>query len=416
MIRKPYRIWLPWAAALLVLSLGAAAPRAQEGSDEAAEEDTRGQIFVEIASWVAKPNGLGFQPATRVDPASPFGTEVLGFDYRTKNELRYRAGYSFGAPGSIVATWYGHSTEYLRSEATPGTFGFGEIQAHPLFAGFANDGLADGFTAEADASLRDLRLDFYRPLARSARLHADWFAGLRRVQFNRGMRVSYPALVPELPPLGAPLCGVDGVACPDLRPPDDTALTGSKFTGRGVDAGIDVVLPFWDGKIRFEAGFAVAALLADLDAEYASTTSFYTYELPTTQEVVILDPTDYNDAFGGYTLGPGGIIVPNFTDVTTQTYQIGLMRENVSGTSFVIDGYLGVRSAVWRSLEIFLGYRNSYYSDIALELKPVVVTTATSITLDQDDLTVQGINVQNVQESTRSATFEGIFAGIAYRF
>lgn len=411
MDRKKINRWNAALAALLLL-LVPSISLAQDEDAEQEDRDAEGTLFAEAAVWIAKPNGLGFVAASRVDPGNPFVSTPLAPSYGTETDIRWRVGYSFGNAGRIVGTWFGQSTEYEQFESTPGNFSFGETQASPIFAGYQNDGLADAFQAQSSASTRDLRLDYYRTFADTDRVHADWFVGLRRVQHNRNQLTSYAALVPDLPPLGPPLCD----PCPDVEPVPDTVRNESKFTGRGVNAGVDVEFPFWGGNLILESGFSAAALLADVDTQYFSQTSYYNYVNPSGQ-LVILDPAGYADAFGGTRPVPGGGTPNSNVDfVTRASFATGISEINSSKGTFVLDGYIGLRSNVWRKMELFIGYRSAHYSDVGAETRPVVFTAGSGLTLDQNSGAVIGLNGQTAESNSFSVTQEGTYMGMAYRF
>ena len=370
----------------LTLAASFAPVRGQE--EDVEEDDGRfGTIYAELGYWVSQINGLEYFPATETPGPDPTATFLISPDDSTETAARYRVGYEIAKnTGALVLTWYGHEQPFEISRSSPGQFIYGENLAHPALAGFANDGLADAFDASGRTVLRDLRIDFYRTAFQNRRAIGKWFAGLRRVEHKRNQRADYHAVLPPFPPF-LPDPGFSF----DLDPFSDTAQIESEFDGRGLEAGMDVVFPFWKDKFVVEAGFAFAALRGKVDTFYLSANHFYVDTLTG----IAIDPADYDTVFSDQAL-----IDNTQHDVALE----GLRTSSESRSADVQEIYLGLRWKAWRGLDVFAGFRSARYSNVGVDLRPVNVTD------------VVGLNFQNVTQVDRSATYEGFYGGVAYSF
>jgi hypothetical protein len=377
--------WTPFVVLALVVFASAFLPALAQDEDDA-EEAGLGDLYAEIEAWVAQPAGLDYFPATETDPQDPFNTQLLTFPTGTSTELRYRAGFELsGNRGGFILTWFAHEDRGEMTRATPGDYVFGETLVHPFLAGYHNDGLADGFDATASTDLSDLRIDYYRTAFKTASVEAKWFVGWRRVSHRRTVEASYFGLIDDLPPL---------TSRPDLAPGVDTAYMDSNFDGRGVGAGMDFLMPLWQDKISFEGGFNLAVLRSKTDAVYRSTT--YAYTIFIDPDTLILEPPyDFDGTVND---------VPAIDLIAQEAYEIGLVANNVSSTGNVLEGYVGLRWKAWRGLDVYGGFRSTRYDDVGVDLRP------------KGNSLYAGVNVQDITEVDRSATYEGFYAGLAYRF
>lgn len=390
------RSWLGVSCLGLALLLGSVPALAQEDD---AEDDRPISFYVEIADWVAQASGLGFAPATRLDPSDPFDTLVLTPTNDTQAEIRGVGAVDFGTNGALVVTYYTHTEDDIGlSIFRPGEPVFGEILAHPMFAGVDNDGLSDGFTMTGRTSLKDVRADYRREAFRSRRVIGNWFVGARQVQFTRRQDVEYYTLISELPSLIPPLTQPR----PDLDPLPDLVSVSSDYTGSGLEGGLDLNFLIIGKKLFLETGFTVAALRAKMDTSYQSTTRFYTSTI--TGETEILGPDDYEEAFGGFII-VDGLPVANVDSVSQETFEIGLRSNSFRGSSVLVDTYLGLRWQALKWLDVVAGFRNTYYGDVAVELRPKQVTS-----------TQAGLNLQDVDEVPVSVDYEGLYFGIGFSF
>jgi len=367
--------------------------------DDAEEDKQPKHFYIEIDSWIAQPVGTEYEPATRLNPINPLDSEIIRFQQGTDSSGYYRLGYDIGNDvGEFLFTWYAQEQEQFKQEFTPGTFNFGEILTHPLLAGYENDGRSDGFESNIATDMSDFRFDFARAAFRSDRLSARWFVGYRRVKFNRSIDAAYFALSPVQAPLIPPATEPR----PDLDPLPDQAQLSSSYKGRGLEAGFDVKMPLVkNGRLTFDAGFALAAMRGKMNSDYRAVNYAYIFRDPVTDEESVFPPP-YN--FGDTILVDGQpMVIANF--VSQQFFAVGLESESRSTTSSVIDVYAGFRGRIWSELEWLAGFRNTYYGDVAVELRPKVVSMSDG-----------GVNLQDVTEVDRFAEYEGFYFGLAYRF
>jgi hypothetical protein len=371
----------------LAVSAFSPAPSMAQGEDE--EEDSRfGRVFAEAEAWVAQASGLDYFPATYNNPVDPSDVRLLGPEYSTETKFRVRAGYELAKNrGGLAITYYGHEELLEMTGITPGNFDYGTTLAHPFFAGFYNDGFADGFHAETATVLRDMRIDYYRTAFSNPRAIGKWYIGVRRVEHSREIEVQYFALVPELPalipPYYTPPQGQIG-----LVPQPDTAYMTSEFEGRGISAGLDVALPLWKNKVLLEGGVGMAVLRGKTDTDYRSTTWYYIHRQ--SGEIYILEPPydEFNESI---------------TAIEQLSEDYALQANRLSTTAYVMEAYAGVRWKIWRGIELFGGFRNARYTDVGVDLRANATPnySGTSLAVDEKD---------------RSATYEGFYTGVGYRF
>ena len=76
-----------------------------------------------------------------------------------------------------------------------------------------------------------------------------------------------------------------------------------------------------------------------------------------------------------------------------------------------------------RWLDVFLGFRQSRYSDVGMDLRPKATTaspSAVTVTIDDDIISVspggQAINLQDLTEIDRSVEYEGFYGGVEFRW
>lgn len=370
---------------LLLLASLLAVPAVAQEEDEF--DEGFGSFYVEIGTWVAQASGLEFQAATLNDPLAPFATEILEPTRGTESELRYRLGYALPKKlGTFMATLYHHGDDNLGLKMlSPGEFVYGTLWS-PELAGFANDGLADGFEYSASDALRDYRLDFYREAFRSARGGGSWFVGVRKVSHSRRQEAAYFAVLPDRPAL-PPEAGNR----PDLLPVPDFASVGSSFDGRGFEAGFEFDVALAGDSFRLEGGMAVATLRGDLKSDYRAQTSVYTIDLPDDgMGKRILDPSEYD--LIGQTFQDGGSTLAYADFVEQEILLEGIQDQSGRElASSVVDVWLGLRITLWRYFDLLGGFRQSHYSNVGV------------------DITTSG-------ETSRSATYEGFYGAVSARF
>jgi hypothetical protein len=402
---------------LLLLAPVSVPPARAEGEEEPVEEDTGfGDLLVEIGAWVAQPAGLEYFPATQLDPTNSLATSLVGHEHGTSADLRYRVGYELSKElGTVIVTWHAHRNEAEREDLRPGELVFGEIQVHPTFAGFENDGLADGYSSVAETVLRDLRIDLRRKAFESRRVRGTWSVGWRRVQHKRKMRTEYYSLLPDLPPLIPPFTESE---LSRIRPFPDAAEVASEFEGRGLSASLDLLVPVWRDKISLEAGMSVGVLRGKVRSSYLSFTQYYTF-CPAgfsdcAPDAIVSAP--YEEFLEIFDPGGGADPFPVVNQTDQETFAAGLQNENISTTSQILETYLGVRWKAWRELDVFLGFRNARFSDVGVDLVPTGGVTPEAVRVDEAGAVDHGINLQQLNEVNRSVTYEGFYGGVAYRF
>lgn len=365
-------------ALMLLACLLAPAAFAQDTDDSeteaAAAELGWGDLFAEVQLWVAIPTGLQYRPATFFKPDNPLNTELLEIPSRTETSGRYRVGYELnGNGGSFYLTWFSQFYEAGLSEFAPGEFVYGALAVSPDFAGFNDDGLADAFISNTATKMRDMTISYHREVLEHRRVKASWYVQARKVAHERNLWALYFALVPQLPPNF-------GVA---LQPNPDQAWIHSQYDGRGVGGGFDVQIPITRRKLMIEAGIGMAVLRGKLTSRYQSQTWAY------------VDSQTGLLRFPPFTSGDVG-------SVTQVVNPVGIRTSNDGQSGQVLESYLGLRWKAWKGMELGAGFRNHRYDDVGA------------------DLTRRGsgfpANTEVLQETPRSANYEGLYLTLAYRY
>jgi hypothetical protein len=211
----------------------------------------------------------------------------------------------------------------------------------------------------------------------------------------------YYALAPLQDPMIPP---VFDQARPDLDPQADQALVTSDYRGRGLEAGMEFDVSFVQDRIKLEAGFAVAILSGRVDTGYSSRNWVYVFTDPGTEERTILAPP--YDFSVEIPTDPPEDPPPTVADYTTQeSIDFRMNSSSRSTISPVMDIYLGLRGRIWQGLEAVLGYRSVFYGNVGVDLRP----KASSVT-------AIGENYVDMDETERSAEYDGFYLGLAYTF
>lgn len=371
-------------------------PAAEPPAEEKPRTEREVRWFGELASWISQPLGLDDVPAAVKNPDDPFRTGVLGMPGGTDLDLRVRAGYVLpGDLGRVLVTYWSHRAQGALESFDPSRFVFGETLALPFFAGFRDDGLADGFRAASIAKTRDLRIDYSRLAFTGKKIEAWWSLGLRRVSHDRSLRAAYFALSPDLPPLVPPVTPGTSPRR-DLLPQPDRVNLSSSFEGRGVGMGLDFSVPF-GRQVRLEAGAFLAALRGRMSSAYDSQTHLYRCDGPTCGSLGLEILTYPFDEFEN----------PDILAETRQvTLPLGVSSSSLPASATVFDAYVGARWTVWKTLEVFGGFRQSRYEKVGADLRPEAVT-----------LSENGVpNFESVSRTDRSVGYEGYYLGVAYRY
>ena len=374
-------------ALLLLAALPVALPAVLAQDDQEPEAPPL-RFYVQVDAWSSQPVGTEYEPATK-DPGTTVGPEVLGIRHEASLEAVYKVGVMLRKDvGELRASWFGTSDHRTTGEVLPGSFIFGQTLSQPLLAGFANDGLADGFESEATTRFSELRFDFMRTAFHSDAIQGKWFVGVRRTTHDRDLSATYFALSPDLPALLPPR--------PDLEPLPEEAEVSSQYKGRGIEGGLEFRIPVVAKRVEFEAGFALGVLRGKTDAAYSSTNWAYLFTPdsndPDSTEILAPPYDELSD--------PAVALATDQASFTTR-----LHADSRTTTSPMIDMFLGVRGRVWKDLELLLGFRTVFYGGVGVDLKPAGATVTTG-----------AVNVRNVTEVDRSVEYQGAYFGAAYTF
>jgi hypothetical protein len=377
---------------LVFLTVGVTTVSAQE-SDSYEEEDGRFvRIFFEGEVWIPQATGNEWNPTYEFNSLTGFRT-VLNPGNGTQQEFRSRLGLKLAKNlGSLIFTHYTNNDDVAMSKTSPGNFIFGEILAPSLFAGYANDGLADAFEMTGSTRMSDVRFDFYRTAFENKRVSADWFVGVRRTKHAKEMNVAYYGLLPDF----------TQIIPSSLDPRVDYVATSSSYEGRGLEAGMDFHIPMINNRFNIDTGFAIGSLRGDVHSQYSSMTHFYYQDgVEGEGEGILVFP--YDEVFEGTYTDPNGE-QPLIGLVSQRDSLFAMENGGQSRNSQFLETYLRLRYRIYKTIHAFIGFRSVRYDDVYQELRPVSATT------------FAGVNVEGMIQVNQSAHYEGYFAGLNYTF
>lgn len=380
--------------ALLLTALLLPFPASAQQDESGDDDDGWGNLIVEFGTWIAEPGGLGDNVVTVIDPTDLFNTTIVGFTHGTSADNYTRFGAEFaGNRGRLLLTWYAHDDSSQLSMRDPGNFIFGELLAFPAFAGLFNDGRADALDASNTSALRDLKIEYSREAFSNSRVQGRWIAGYRKLVYRTRTEATYYALVPTFPAFLPPLVG----ALPNLTPIPDTASLASDYTGSGLTGGMEFKAPIWRDKFVLEASFSLSILLGNVKAEYRAINSLYILD-----GLVLEAPyTELDDFF----IDSSGNVFGTAVRVQQILVGAGLRSDSLSRSSQVLEASIGARWNPLSYMDVFLGYRMAHYGGVAVDVRPrniVVIGSA--------------LNAVDASETDRSATYEGFYGGVGFRF
>ena len=403
------------ATAVAVALLGIPPAALAEGETEPDEEfDKLGKLYGELEGWAVQPVGADFKPATLHDPSNVCNTRVLGMKTGTENRFRARAGYRLKDNiGEFMMTYTSMNDPMSLDRINPGQFIYGILLTGQQHAGVFNDGLADAFTSDAELKTRDLRIDFYRDAFKGRRLSSKWFVGYRRVVHKRAIDATYFALAPDIPNVLNPISGeASETLFLRLQPRADTASQVGQFNGRGLETGMTFKMNLGSSKkIWAEADFALALLRGKIDSSYSSIT--HRYILRDTGGNFLYELAPPYDEFEEFT-DPNDPTSPAIAEqIRQQNLRSGLTVESDPGASMVMEMAVSVRWRAWKNLDLFAGFRQSYYENIGIDLRPRTIAPAGNQVSEGVDLVV---NDNDATRELKSVSYEGLFFGIAYTY
>jgi len=407
-----------WSVALCLFS----APILLLAQEEAPVEETGnriGNVYFSLGIWSSQPVGTQYSPAgVSTTDTDPTGTSAnlnnLDIEHGTESEGTYEFEYVLPKNyGTLSYSLYKQNDESFLNLTSPSNYIFEQSLSFDDFAGLRNDGLSDGFFSTATTELREWKIDYSRLAFETPRVKGAWSVGWRRVEHHEELVAEYFNLVTGLPPLLPPLCDpCDEGLILALTPRSDTASVKSNYEGRGLTLGIDLELPLWKNKVVLEGSASISALRGDANSFYIATNNYFTINEPPGR-VLCADAATCDDdyaLFGAMEDSGGGNTSPVFNRISQRNATASATLDGVSQDAFVLDTRVGFR---WRTplrrLEVFGGFKQSRYDDVAIDIRPQVVVT------EIDDLGVASLAVSGIDRSLKSVTYEGFYGGVRLR-
>ena len=339
-----------------------------------------GGITLGIVGWYPQLVGAHYEVAD-VFSSGHWSALEMQSEARIRESLRF----AYHLPkhvGSIVFTYDSMSHDDQFQSLKPGQFVYDETQSVSSFAGYANDGLADGVSSGSETKTRELRIDYSQTAFDSKRARGTWSFGYRDLDHSRSLGITYYALIPDLPPVIPPI--VSGAAdTARFTPQPDTVDMQSNFSGSGLGAAFDVEFRL-ARRVSVIGGLSVALYRGKLDTTYESRASFF-FDQETGQ---ILTNDELIAAFNQVEDPQADPPVPAGTENVFQAFDVYNRRapgQSQFAQSF--DVYLGIQVNVWRTMNVSVLMRELQYLDVAADLF-----------------------------DTHSIAYEGYGVGLSYRF
>jgi hypothetical protein len=325
----------------------------EPSASEAAEEpETR--FFLEYEYDYSRTLETDLRISSRVDPDSATISSVY-LPEESDAGSAYRIGWNLpNGFGQLVGSYRSLTVDSERVVSSPGQFVFAVTETWPFAHGVADDGFADAVKGTANFRLRDAELDWRFSAMDRPRFSMGVSFGLRKLFYGQDRAITYSALDAGLPPLISP--GGDDLGY--LRPNPDRMRSLSDYTGRGIQVGIDATVPIFEDRLRFEASASLALLRGTVRANYDSLTWFYVFD-----DGIEFTPISFEEVLELLQAGDAGRLGQQFTS-------LALDIPGKSSTTTATDLSLGLRSRLWKGLELAVGARMSLLQDVVYEIRP----------------------------------------------
>jgi hypothetical protein len=289
--------------------------------------------------------------------------------------------------GSIVAQYDGMSQDDLLQNFTPGQFHFAETRAYPILLGAFDDGLADGVASDASRTTREFRLDYQNQAFASKWARGTWGVGYRQLSHQRGLGITYYAIVPNFPPAIPPVVG--GNTDPlRLAPLPDAVTQTSDFSGHGLGVSLDVEFPLHP-RVSIITGLSIGLIRGKTDSAYTSTSSYY--YLNGTPD----DPLTTDELFALLSnppppTSPPDPPAPTVADIEQGSVVVVLNQPSASQLAQSYDIYIGVEVTVARGVKIFGTLRDVSYTNVGEYVvpKPGPANETTSLNAGYEGYTI----------------------------
>jgi hypothetical protein len=294
--------------------------------------------------------------------------------------------------GMIVGRFDSLYNNDIVQNFTPGQFNFFESRGFPFALGAFDDGLADGVESNITRKTREFRLEFARRVFENKHARGTVKAGYRQLSHDRDVRITYVAIVPNLPPVMPPAVS-DDFDPSVLAPTPDFVSQRSSFFGHGIGAAFDVEFPLHP-RFAITSGLSIGLIRGASESSYSSQSSYYflsgAEDVPLTKEELFAilsvgtPPTDQPDD-------------PNRIEDVHQAIVVAAVRQNaIDQIGVTYDLYVGVEGRVWRGLKLFAQLRTVYYANAGEYVVPK---------LDG-----------SLQRTTLNVGYEGYALGLSWRF
>lgn len=361
-----------------------------ETPEAPAPEARETHFLLEYEYAYARTVGTDLRIGTLYDPGTG-SFQTLNLPEESDKADTLRLGWVLpGDLGQLVGSYRSFSATSTSVVSRPGDFVLGITETLPYAHGIADDGFADAIDAAANFTSREVELNWRFPVVERPRFRMDFSIGVRTLDYKTDETISYHALDAGIPPLIEPGGGDLGY----LSPLPDRMNSASEFRGRGVQAGLQSIVPIIGDRLQFEAGATLGLLRGTARSRYASTTAYYVFD-----DGIDQFPLTFEEFLALASQGITG-------NLDQTTVSIALQNPGRSTMNPSLEVSVGLRSRIWKGLELAVGGRMSYVQDVVHELRPKTL-----------GLSPVGFpSFTGYDEQWRDASYETVYGSIGYRF
>ncbi|MEW5807594.1 MAG: hypothetical protein AB1756_09655 [Acidobacteriota bacterium] len=346
-----------------------------------AEEEKRGQFFIEMEDWYVKASNVDYEISTIQTGES---SSNLSIPSSYGDSARYRLGWDFKNDlGAIEFIFWNHDNRDRIKRTDAGNFAFTQNLSPAPFAGVYDDGMADGVFSESKFVVRSLSLLFSRGLVNGERVKADWGIGVRKISHKHTFNTTYYFLTPKFS---------HQFIEPNfshLIPLNDTLREVSSLEARGLETKASIFFPMMR-RVSIGSDIAISYLIGRSRSEYVSKNHYYATSVGN-----YLDPKVEGLSFSEFD-----------QQLTFTTAAKG--REKDSAI-LITEADLKIIWNVWKTVNLTFGYALALWNGSMLR-QDVNVADSSPESWDYLDVSQYSRAVRD------DIVFQGLYMTVSYRY